>query len=466
MLYLLFFGSGASSLIYEVVWVRVFANVFGNTIYSASIVTAVFMLGLGIGGYVAGAWADRRYASRPDSMLRVFGSFELGIGALGLGISALLPHLGDLSALVSSYARGADGWYVLSSASYAARGAIALVLLTPITLLMGGTLTLLIRHLVGRGVDLSRSGADLLGPRIGLLYGVNTLGAAIGCFLTDFALVPSFGLNATQMTAVAINLLTATGAFLLVRLKADPTDSSPPDAGRGRRIGRAIDRDPKPATIIGGVRLQPDLPMIAGALVLTGFAAMGMEILWFRHFSILLGEFRAVFSLLLAIILLGIGSGSLAGGYVQRRTSRPAQILIVVQGIFAAATLLGLAMADARPISDASLSYAIRHVGASVSGVSRAFAELWFNAKPILLVAGMPAVLMGFAFPLANGIVQRAEASVGRRAGMLYLANTFGAVCGSLATGFLLLPTLGIQRSATVLMVAATLAIVVLQVRL
>ncbi len=65
MLYLLFFGSGASSLIYEVVWVRVFANVFGNTIYSASIVTAVFMLGLGIGGYVAGAWADRRYKSRP-----------------------------------------------------------------------------------------------------------------------------------------------------------------------------------------------------------------------------------------------------------------------------------------------------------------------------------------------------------------------------------------------------------------
>ena len=91
---------------------------------------------------------------------------------------------------------------------------------------------------------------------------------------------------------------------------------------------------------------------------LTGFAAMGMEILWFRHFSILLGEFRAVFSLLLAIILLGIGTGSLAGGYVQRRTSRPAQILMVAQGSFAAATLLGLAMADARPISDASLSYA------------------------------------------------------------------------------------------------------------
>src|SRR5437016_9219218 len=118
MLYVLFFGSGASALIYEVVWVRVFANVFGNTIYSASIVTAVFMLGLGIGSYAAGGWADRRYASSHGSLLHVFASFEFAIGALGLGISALLPHLGDLSAAVSSYTRGADGWFVLSSGSY------------------------------------------------------------------------------------------------------------------------------------------------------------------------------------------------------------------------------------------------------------------------------------------------------------------------------------------------------------
>lgn len=86
MLYLLFFGSGGSALVYEVVWVRVFANVFGNTIYSysASIVTAVFMLGLGIGAVAAGRLADRLYASRPapsavegpDSMLHVFASLE------------------------------------------------------------------------------------------------------------------------------------------------------------------------------------------------------------------------------------------------------------------------------------------------------------------------------------------------------------------------------------------------------
>ena len=184
MLYLLFFGSGASALIYEVVWVRVFANVFGNTIYSASIVTAVFMLGLGIGSLTAGRLADRRYVMLAPSErqrvegLHVFASLEFAIGVLGLGISMLLPHLGDLSASVSSYTRGADGWYVLSFGSYAARTLIALVLLTPITLLMGATLTVLIRH-VGHAPSLELSSS------IAWLYGVNTLGAALGCFLTD-----------------------------------------------------------------------------------------------------------------------------------------------------------------------------------------------------------------------------------------------------------------------------------------
>ena len=148
LLYLLFFASGLSALIYQVVWVRVFGNVFGNTIHSTSLIVAIFMLGLGVGGYLVGVWADRRYAIRPESLLRSYGYVELTVALLGLGISGLLPHLGQVSAFVSSYTHDAGGWYVLSVTSYLARAAIAVILLTPITLLMGGTLTLLIRHLV------------------------------------------------------------------------------------------------------------------------------------------------------------------------------------------------------------------------------------------------------------------------------------------------------------------------------
>ncbi len=82
-LYLLFFLSGLSGLIYQVVWVRVFGNVFGNTLHSAALVVAVFMLGLGVGSYVVGAWADRRYGQRPDSLLRAYGYIEALIAVLG-----------------------------------------------------------------------------------------------------------------------------------------------------------------------------------------------------------------------------------------------------------------------------------------------------------------------------------------------------------------------------------------------
>ncbi len=107
LIYLAFFASGVSGLIYQVVWVRAFGNVFGNTIQSASLVVAVFMLGLGVGSHLVGRWADRRYARDPGSLLRAYGQAELAIALLGLVVSLTLPHLGPLGALLSSYAQGA-----------------------------------------------------------------------------------------------------------------------------------------------------------------------------------------------------------------------------------------------------------------------------------------------------------------------------------------------------------------------
>ena len=466
MLQLLFFCSGISGLIYQVVWVRSFGNVFGNTIYSASLVVAVFMTGLGAGSYLVGTWSDRRYRTQPDSLLRTYAYVELLIALMGLGISAFLPHLGKVSAFVSSYSREPAGWFALSAMSYLARAAIAVVLLTPITFLMGGTLTLLIRHLV-------RSDLSISGGRIAVLYAVNTAGAALGCFLTDFTLVPAVGLQRTQMVGVGLNIVAGVGALYLasrttVRLKPDTTK-----AVRGVRL----QPDPTKRKAVRGVRLEPDprlqpdlrpLILTSFALAMSGFAAMGMEILWFRHFSILLGGFRAVFSLLLTVILLGIGLGALIGGILHRRVPRAAEWFMAAQGLFVVATLLGLAMADARPIEaaaafDPSVGGAIGFAGAAsntTSGAARALVELWFNARPIVLEVGIPALLMGFSFPLANAIIQRTEDSVGRRAGALYLANTLGGVGGSLVAGFLLLPSLGIQASATVLATFAALAVV------
>ena len=127
---------------------------------------------------------------------------------------------------------------------------------------------------------------------------------------------------------------------------------------------------------------------------------------------------------------------------------------MMVQALFVLTVLFGLGAAsvDAAGAGGADLR--------AMAPARRALTELWFNLKLLLPEIGLPALLAGFTFPLANAIVQRAEPSVGRRAGMLYLANTAGAVCGSLIAGYVLLPQLGMQSSATVLASVSALAIV------
>ena len=443
---LLFFLSGLSGLIYQVVWVREFGYVFGNTVYSASLIIAVFMLGLGVGSYVVGRWADRQYAGRPESLLRAYGLFEVLIGAAALGVSAFLPHLGLLSAAASSYALDADGWYALTLSSYAARVAIAALVLTPITLLMGGTLTLLIRYCV-------RVNNEIGAWRIALLYGVNTAGAAAGAFLTDFTLVPTVGLQKSQWIAVLSNV--AVGAVALV-LASRPSrvshDVRPSQPAAPARQADAASGD------AGG---SPVLAWTSVALALSGFAAMGMEIVWFRHFTVLMGGFRAVFSLLLTVILIGIGVGSLAGGWLNRVFARPVQLLMIAEGLFVAATVLGLAGADARGIlTEEAYVAGLPAAPGDAWGWAQGVRELWTITRPMLFEVAIPALVMGLSFPLANAIVQDAERAVGRRAGVLYFSNTLGAVCGSLTAGFLLLPALGMQGSATLLTVAAALTVV------
>src|SRR2546422_835633 len=316
ILHLIFFLSGASGLIYQVVWVREFGNVFGNTIYSAALVIAVFMCGLGAGSYLAGRWADRRYAARTGSLVIAYGRVELAIGALGFLVSLLLPRLGDVAAAISSYTRDENGWYVLSTGSYLARYAMAVALLMPITLLMGSTLTLLIRQRVRRDVGAA-------GWRIGVLYGINTAGAALGAFLTDYAFIPNVGLHGTQMIAVLFNVLAGFGALrLATRPAAGGSAPAPPEATRPSLVAPS-----------GWV------PLVGLAIFLAGFVAMALEIIWFRHLSALFGSFRSVLSCILTVILVGIWLGSMVGGYLHRRFGRPVLFFMAAQALFVVFTL-------------------------------------------------------------------------------------------------------------------------------
>ena len=444
LVYLLFFFSGGAGLIYQVIWVRQFGNVFGNTVYSASLVIAVFMCGLGLGSYLAGIWADRRYAFAPSSLLRAFGYCELAIGGMGLLIALILPRLGWLSAAASTYVPGPNGWYFLSAWSHLARYGIAFLALAPITLVMGGTLTLLIRYLVQRDVAVA-------GWKIGALYGINTAGAAAGAFLTDFLFIPGAGLGGSQVIAAGCNLIAAAGALLLASTGARK-------AAVDAVAARGVDRE---EAGVGGEESKAG-PAIVGlsglALLLSGFAAMGMEIVWFRHIAHTVGSFRSVYSLLLTVILVGIWLGSMTGGFLNRRMGNPLPLFIAAQALFGVSALLGVAGAGTERLVTAGNAGAASFLASS--GMKRSAVEVWINLQPVLREVAVPAFFMGFAFPLANAVIQRAAGFVGRYAGLLYLANTIGAVLGSLGTGFFLLPAFGMQESVTLLVGAAGLAIV------
>ncbi len=433
---LLVFLSGAAALVYEVIWVRAFGNVFGNTVHSASLVLAVFMLGLGAGAWAAGIVADRRWAGDRASSLRAYGFVELAVGALGLLVSALLPRLGDLSAAISSYAWDPDVGYRLTTASHLARYGIAVLLLFPVTFLMGATLTLMIRHRVGG--DLRSAGW-----RIGLLYGFNTAGAAAGCFLTYHLLVPALGLSGAQRLAGLLNL--ASGGMALGLAASPRAAAAPSPVAGGRPPGLAPSRN-------------RCLPFAAVALFLSGFVAMGMEILWFRHLSSLLGSYRAVLTLILTVFLSGTWLGSLAGGSLHRRFGRPASFYMLAQALFVAAALEGLASADLAGVLEAQRAASAAYLDASPG--RRDLLALGSSLVPILREVGLPSLLLGATFPLANGLVQDSEGTVGRRAGLLFFADTAGAVLGSLVTGFLLLPGPGMQGGAGILALLATLGLV------
>lgn len=440
---LLFFLSGASSLIYQVIWVRQFGQVFGNTIYSASLVVAVFMLGLGVGSWVLGMWADRHRTGAP-TLLAIYALLEALIGALGVLVSLVLPRLGGLAASLSTYVVDAAGWQVLSFGSFAARVGIAAALVLPITFLMGGTLSVLIRYLTH--AEHRRSGWD-----VAIVYGANTLGAAAGALLTDALLVPAVGLLRTQLVAVALNLVAAAGSAVLFFL------------ARRAWVGHSADGVPTPPPVAPSstapaVTDGSLVPLTALVLGISGFAALGVEILWLRHLGIMLGGFRAVFSLLLAVMLLSLGVGAFLGGWLDRRFGDPGRLLMLVQAAFAATMLVGLGLADAASLA-LRADTLVGGLGA-LSPVTLRLVETLYNLRPMVLEVALPSLIAGCAYPLANAVVQETEATVGRRAGSLYAANTVGAVLGSVVVGYGLLPWLGMQRTALVLALVASAACV------
>lgn len=439
-IFLVFFLSGVSGLVYQVMWVRQLGNVFGHTVPSATLVTAVFMGGLGAGSSVMGRAADRRHAKDPRWALGAYGRAELGIAALGLLLALLLPHLSSFSSVFGGYATDARGWHSPSTLVYAAKLLLAVVAVLPPTFLMGGTLTLLIRYVVGSEVGSTTQ-------RVGALYGANTAGAAVGALLSDVWLVPQLGVFGAQVLAVLLNAGAGVFALLLFRRLSAAKPERPTEQPVAESDANA---EPPPRGLV---------PLTSLALLAFGFTAMGLEILWFRFISSILGELRFVFSILLFVMLVGLGLGTAAGTALHRRFGRPVLLLAASECLLVIVVLALLGAIDHAALArDHGHEVIASYATAGPSG--KAWLEWWVNARPIVLLVGLPSVLMGMCFPLANAYVQRTEAAVGGHAGSLYLATTAGNVLGSLVVGFVIIPALGTQATAAAVCLVAALGVV------
>ena len=439
---------------YQVAWVRLLGLAFGVTVYAISTVLAAFMGGLAVGSFFGGSRADR--SARP---LRLYAAVELGVGLTAVLTPWAFRVLQDVYAGTSQVVDPAQAPLVAGGV----RAALAfLVLLVP-TALMGATLPLAVRGVRRSALEKDATRGDAW--TMGLLYATNTAGAIVGCLLSGFVLVGRLGLNETIFAAATANALAAAGGFALSQrtfstapdeIAADDGDApqqgiaagATPPSPQGISDGAASPLRPQEVKKFWAERQRsPVLPLIAFSV--SGAVSLAYEVVWSRILAVLFDASIYGFVLMLATVLAGIAAGGALGGLLVRwkTSARTAQTTFAVLefGIGLAAVLALVAFAQAY-----DLLITLRDSGPAL--LAR-FVRTDLRLMAVLCVVTVlpAALLMGATFPVAARLWAAGTDSLGKRLGGVYAGNVAGAIVGSLAAGFLLLPTLGAHESLLLL---------------
>ena len=413
---ILFFCSGATALVYEVIWSKFLSQMFGSTIYAQTVVLAAFMGGLALGNKLFGRWADR--LQKP---VHAYGYLEIIIGVYAF----FFPTLDTLADhIFVSIGSGIAQRTVLLLAF---KGLLAVTLLLGPTILMGGTLPLLAAWLQHFTADAARRSARF--------YSINSLGAVAGSAVAGFWLVQNLGMvSSLQMTAM-VNLLIGTAAiFLSSRFQRQP----PAD-------------DPAPATKLEVT--MPDTLRWAGLTVaMTGAVSMGLEVLASRSLAMTFGSSLQSFAIVLMSFILGIGLGSAWIASPRRGAYAGEKIIVLL--LCAAAVWVTLLVFNIERWVDA---YRIARTGLARSSVGYFFHE-FMTGGIALVIFGLPAACIGSVLPLMIRAISQKSSSLGASVGTLLTWNTLGAVFGTLLTGFVLMPVAGVRNAFATLALILALA--------
>src|SRR5262245_55137419 len=367
VVWLLFAASGAAALIYGIVWQQLLQLIIGSSTVSLGVLLGMFM-----GGMCLGSLYAPRLVSPGRHPLRVYAALELATGAFGLLLLAAMPAIERLYTT----------WGGEGVAGILLRSAVAAVCVLPPTLAMGATLPVM-----SRWVEATRRHRSWPG----LFYAGNILGAVAGCLGAGFYLLRVHDMNIATYVAVGINVFVAVAALAMVRPAPDPPPSLTYNQASFGETGCVRLPDPKPLA----PETRPPASSLLVSIALSGFCAMAAEVVWTRMLSLIFGATVYTFSIVLAVFLIGLGMGSLAGSALSRRVHQPAIALGWFQWIAIAAMLWSAIL----------LAHVLPYWPANVAASAAAtFRTDFFRALLAILPAPM---LWGASFPLALAAMDR-----------------------------------------------------------
>jgi predicted membrane-bound spermidine synthase len=417
LLFALFFVSGASALVYQTAWQRMLGLFSGSDTLSATIVVAAFLLGLGLGSLGSSGIADR--LSDRHAIL-AFAACEVGI-ALFAGVSRFVFYDLVFAELVGLAAH---------------RGLIFLIAflshLVP-TFLMGFALPLLAKAIVRSMATASE--------RIGALYGMNTLGAAIGAFAAGCFLIGTVGYEVAVYVAAALSLIVAAGALSIAH--------------------RFANQARRPMATHASTRANARLWRWCGLVFASGALIIAFEIVWFRVFSTMMQSTAYAFALVLGWFLIGDGLGLVLGARLVRRIADPARLFLWLQGAVAFYAV-GALWLIAELHAESNLgAWFIGFDFFRTPTITLAHAAIVLATIAAAVVP--PAALLGLSFPITQKAIQDDPGLVGQRVGRIQVFNILGNTLGSVTAGVVLLDwfgTIGTLRVLLMIGFAFTLAAV------
>ncbi len=390
LLLILFAGSGCSALIYEIVWYQLLQLAIGSTAVSLGVLLATFM-----GGLCIGSIGLPRLRSARQNPLRVYAFLELGIAVCGILVLFGMPSIDRI--YVTGAEHGLPGMLL--------RGLIAAVCLLPPTILMGASLPA-----IAGWIESPR--------QLGFLYGANTVGAVAGCLLAGFYLLRVHDVATATYVAAAINVVVALISFGLAR--------------------RASGAEARAGSVAGNWTIYVTIG-------LSGACALGAEVIWTRLMGMMMGATVYVFSIILAVFLVGLALGS-AGGSWLLRWVRPRSALgwcqvLLTFGVAWTAYMIAESLPYWPALTATTPWYTLRH-----------------DLFRCLLAILPPAILWGASFPLALAAAAAPGEDSRRLVGGIYAANTFGGIVGALGISLILIPWIGTQQSQRVLLVLSAVS--------